>query len=609
MCANDVSSEVDKKNGASRASPWCGGLLTALVLGLSACGGPSFQGAATTGETRYSAIPTPAVSAPLANEAFASPTKNYQFFASDVALASRGYVEEEFFIDGKARAYDIPVPVFGPTTLPRPIGKRVVHADVPYKTRMVVRRPVDPQRFNGTVVIEWLNVTDGFDGEYFWVQGKDHLLRAGYAYVGLSAQDKAISGGPLSLKQFSPARYGTLDVTGKGKVADDGLSYDIFAQAAKVARSVPRVMDGLQVRHVIGVGMSQAGMRLASYANYLHQEAPIYDAFLIQVANQTVRDDLKTPLIKVLSETEASPKGLAEAQPDTATRRTWWVAGSNHGDATQRLGRTGVRLRDLGLANTGNDACDGGKTPTRSRVPFRHVVNAAIDHLNKQIQTGAVPPRGDSFKTERKGADLMIARDAHGNAIGGIRLAHLEVPTARASGNECAYVGAWVPFDEQTIKSLYPSHAAYVARVDQAVKESVSRGFVLPDDGAETLAEAQAALYGRGYACGVYCLSERHFRVDFSSTGLLREHVIYYNPVRADELLAAVDAAHLWIARGYSQPEGSAARRADFQAGVTQLQRFMAVVESARGEKRLTGTAADLLRNEAEVIVRGISPK
>lgn len=91
--------------------------------------------------------------------------------------------------------------------LPNPITKQLVHTDVPYKTRMVVRRPLDPKRFNGSVVIEWLNVTDGFDGEYFWVQAKDHLLRSGYAYVGLSAQDKAVSGGPLSLKQFSPVRY------------------------------------------------------------------------------------------------------------------------------------------------------------------------------------------------------------------------------------------------------------------------------------------------------------------------------------------------------------------------------------------------------------------
>lgn len=89
-----------------------------------------------------------------------------------------------------------------------------------------------------------------------------------------------------------------------------------FFQAAKAARAqMPRMLEGLTVKQVIGVGMSQAGMRLASYINYLHQETPIYDAFLIQVANQTVRDDLKTPLIKVLSETEAGLRAWLKRSP------------------------------------------------------------------------------------------------------------------------------------------------------------------------------------------------------------------------------------------------------------------------------------------------------
>ena len=33
----------------------------------------------------------------------------------------------------------------------------------PYRTRIVVVRPQDPTQFNGTVVLEWLNVSSGFD--------------------------------------------------------------------------------------------------------------------------------------------------------------------------------------------------------------------------------------------------------------------------------------------------------------------------------------------------------------------------------------------------------------------------------------------------------------
>ena len=34
-----------------------------------------------------------------------------------------------------------------------------------YKTRLIVRTPVDPKKFNGTVIVEWLNVTSGRDSD------------------------------------------------------------------------------------------------------------------------------------------------------------------------------------------------------------------------------------------------------------------------------------------------------------------------------------------------------------------------------------------------------------------------------------------------------------
>jgi hypothetical protein len=50
------------------------------------------------------------------------------------------------------------------------------------------------------------------------------------------------------------------------------------------------------------------------------------------------------------------------------------------GNTIQRVGRTGVRIRDLGQANTPDDSCAGVATPMRLRAPLRHVVNAAIDN-------------------------------------------------------------------------------------------------------------------------------------------------------------------------------------------------------------------------------------
>src|SRR5213078_2025099 len=94
-------------------------------------------------------------------------------------------------------------------------------SDHSYKTRIVVRRPADAKRFNGTVLVEWYNVTNGFDAENMWFFGWEHMLRAGYIWVGVSAQQVGVA----ALKKFSAARYGSIDVNQGGSVNNDALSY------------------------------------------------------------------------------------------------------------------------------------------------------------------------------------------------------------------------------------------------------------------------------------------------------------------------------------------------------------------------------------------------
>jgi hypothetical protein len=54
--------------------------------------------------------------------------------------------------------------------------------------RLLVRRPVDPARFNGTVLIEWLHVSPARDISPDWSWTHEELLREGYAYVGVTVQ-------------------------------------------------------------------------------------------------------------------------------------------------------------------------------------------------------------------------------------------------------------------------------------------------------------------------------------------------------------------------------------------------------------------------------------
>ncbi len=69
-----------------------------------------------------------------------------------------GYTQSEYFLSGTASSY-------APVT---PLGSngewQVAPATTaPYTTRIVVDRPASPAKFNGTVIVEWLNDTAEFD--------------------------------------------------------------------------------------------------------------------------------------------------------------------------------------------------------------------------------------------------------------------------------------------------------------------------------------------------------------------------------------------------------------------------------------------------------------
>lgn len=81
-------------------------------------------------------------------------------------------------------------------------------AVAPYTTRALARWP--RSGFNGTVVVEWLNVTSGYDVEASWAELHRHLVRDGYAYVGVTAQEV----GAVGLKAFDPVRYAAVEHPG-----------------------------------------------------------------------------------------------------------------------------------------------------------------------------------------------------------------------------------------------------------------------------------------------------------------------------------------------------------------------------------------------------------
>jgi hypothetical protein len=103
-------------------------------------------------------------------------------------LATRGYVEEEFFLAGEATTYR---PVEGKEWGRDGQWHAQPKGTMPFKTRLLVYRPADPKRFNGTTVVCWNNVTAGY--ELFYGESPE-VLEGGYAYVCATVQHVASSG-------------------------------------------------------------------------------------------------------------------------------------------------------------------------------------------------------------------------------------------------------------------------------------------------------------------------------------------------------------------------------------------------------------------------------
>jgi Alpha/beta hydrolase domain len=210
-------------------------------------------------------VAVPQVTGPVAApDVPGAPSHNYIFFASNHDLAAHGYVEEEFFIRGTASTYNLPDDNTG----------SVKDSGLPYYTRVVVRRPADPRRFNGTAVVEWYNVTNQFDAENFWFFDWEHMMRAGYVWVGVSPQTVGVA----ALKKWSPACYGALDVgkvvAGSGPPGGpdaDAMSYDIFSQVAAALRHPggTDMLHGLKAKVILAAGESQSAGRLCQFGSAL----------------------------------------------------------------------------------------------------------------------------------------------------------------------------------------------------------------------------------------------------------------------------------------------------------------------------------------------------
>ena len=443
-------------------------------------------------------------------------------------VAALGYVAEEYFISGIATSY-APTADFGSDGLwsAAPSGA----AD--FVTRMVILKPTDLARFNGSVIVEWLNVTGGIDAPAEWFMAHREIIRAGYIYVAVSVQRVGVEGGlsrgvDMSLKTTNPQRYSRLKHPG------DAFAYDIFSQAGRLLRDAERngILGALNPKYVLAVGESQSAMFLTTYVNAIDPLAQVYDGFLIHSrfasvgpldgssmfepskaampSAPTFRPDLRVPLMNVITETDliGGPRlGYYMArQPDNEWLRTWEIPGTAHADNyTIQVGRidTGfASLADIVAAYAPTNELMGAQLAHCINFAPQHhyVVQAALAALHGWVRTGEPAPEATPMELSNTIPPRLVL-DANGLAMGGIRTPWVDVPIARTSGvgNDSSVIaslfGTGEPFDAATLRRLYPAGAAqYLARFEDALDTTIRQGFILPADRREIL-ELAAAMY------------------------------------------------------------------------------------------------------------------
>ena len=504
-----------------------------------------------TSMVAQAAVPIPTVSIPPPG------THGFAFLTSSINLAQFGYGEQEFLISGTAQAF-----INSGTLGNDGVWNVSPGATAPYVTRILVRKPLNPARFNGTVLVEWLNVTGGIDAEPEWDYEHVELLRAGYAWVGVTAQFV----GAEFLPAFDGVRYATISHPG------DSWSYDIFSQAGMaVLYGNPSPLGILthRIRTLLAEGESQSAFRMLTYYNAIQPLAQVYQGVLIHstgtgaalsqsfagggigVAEMPappgapatpdiavpptafVRGDLTQPVLFFNTETDITVLGAGFSvhnQPDSPVFRMWEVAGTTHADA-YLLEFAGEDAEKSGLAvppfNCGNPPLNNG--PETFGSTATPAIRALARWTRNPEQSPPIGPRFSVQVVTSPTPAAVIERDPNtGNAIGGIRLPPLAVPIetltgirppAAVAGNpNCVLFGAASPWDgnsdpwdgvagldpapspQPSLEVLYGTKLNYLIQYGLAAGRSVLEGFLLPEDTQEMIGLAETANVPKGSA-------------------------------------------------------------------------------------------------------------
>jgi hypothetical protein len=212
------------------------------------------------------------------------------------------------------------------------------------------------------------------------------------------------------------------------------------------------------------------------------------DAYNIERALGDKYTDFSKMIFELDEETNFYGGSAAPRVPDNSHYTVWEEAGAAHETRVWWDYRWTTQQRDE-LAPDTPDPVNASCTVNQGRIDYS--VRSMLFWTQLYLNTGQKPPSAPRVQRVSP-TDDAPARDADGLAIGGLRHAFVQVPTALNSGAGCPFWGTYTPWSVEKIRSRYPSHADYLAKVTAWANHEVAVGWLLPEDRDRTIAQARA---------------------------------------------------------------------------------------------------------------------
>jgi len=458
-------------------------------------------------------------------EPLSAEERSTPFLAHLGDLSEFGYVEEEYEMSGTGNIYDY---------VDNEAQSAVVaisESDVPYVTRMLIRRPENPADFNGTVYIEILNSTAHWDDDPIWRMSYPSFVKAGSAYVGITSDPLTVSflrdhwGAPefcrgtqcYELAPRNRDRYQHLNMDRFGQV------WDILSQGAallKDDKNPENPMMGFGVERIIQTGYSQSAGFQKTYANSMHSRDveeygfAVYDGYFLGAGGFSAKKinpplsgddfiadvrrfvDVPVPVIRFQTETEMfgfsnaqTGRQVETGEPDGPKIRTYEMAGGVHVDL--QLETTGllIRERDMGFSNE-PAVCPLPVIP----ISVSYIQSALLRATESWVRDGIEPLPSQLIELgTNENMRAVVVFDENGNATGGLRSPQIEVPLGQYVANpftlafdlgnaNCFLNGGFIAFDDAKFRQLYPTDQDYSRAVDREICRAVADGIVLAED-------------------------------------------------------------------------------------------------------------------------------